>query len=44
MNVSLFDTNHLNTMIGENKAENIVVNEQEAIQNNMECRYRRPTP
>ena len=33
MNVSLFDTNHLNTMIGENKAEN-----------NMECRYRRPTP
>ena len=32
-------------MIRENKAEkNNVVNEQETIQNNIECRYRRPTP
>ena len=45
MKISLFDINHLNTMIRENKAEkNNVVNEQETIQNNIECRYRRPTP
>ena len=46
MKISLFDMNHLNTMIRENKAEeNNVVNEQETtIQNNIECRYRRPTP
>ena len=32
-------------MIKENKAEkNNMVNEQETIQNNIECRYRRPTP
>ena len=32
-------------MIRENIAEkNNVVNEQETIQNNIECRYRRPTP
>ena len=44
MKISLFDINHLNTMIRENKAEKInVVNEQETIQNNIECRYRRPT-
>ena len=44
MKISLFDINHLNTMIRENKAEkNNVVNEQETIQNNIECRYRRPT-
>ena len=31
-------------MTRENKAEkNNVVNEQETIQNNIECRYRRPT-
>ena len=36
MKISLFDINHLNTMIRENKAEkNNVVNEQETIQNNM---------
>ena len=41
MKISLFDINHLNTMIRENKAEkNNVVNEQETIQNNIECRYR----
>ena len=40
-----FDINHLNTMIRKNKAEkNNVVNEQETIQNNIKCRYRRPTP
>ena len=45
MKISLFDNNHLNTMIRENKAEKInVVNEQETIQNNIKCRYRRPTP
>ena len=45
MKISLFDINHLITMIRENKAEkNNVVNEQETIQNNIECRYRRPTP
>ena len=47
MKISLFDINHLNTMIRENKAEkNNVVNEQETIQNNIlvECRYRRLTP
>ena len=45
MKISLFDINHLNTMIRENRAEkNNVVNEQEAIQNNIECRYRRPNP
>ena len=45
MKISLFDINHLNTMIRENKDEkNNVVNEQETIQNNIECRYRRPTP
>ena len=44
MKISLFDINHLNTMIRENKAEkNNVVNEQETIQNNIKCRYRRPT-
>ena len=43
MKISLFDINHLNTMIRENKAENNnVVNEQETIQNNIKCRYRRP--
>ena len=43
--ISLFDINHLNTMIRENTAEkNNVVNEQETIQNNIECRYRKPTP
>ena len=32
-------------MTEESKAEkDIVVNEQETIQNNIECRYRRPTP
>ena len=41
MKISLFNTIHLNTMIGENKAEkNNVVNGQETIQNNIECRYR----
>ena len=45
MKISLFDINHLNTMIRENKAEkNNVVNEQETLQNNIKCRYRRPTP
>ena len=45
MKVSLFDINHLNTMIRENKAEkNNVVNEQETIQNNIKCRYRRANP
>ena len=45
MKTSLFDINHLNTMIRENKTEkNNVVNEQETIQNNIKCRYRRPTP
>ena len=47
MKISLFDINHLNTMsmIRENKAEkNNVVNEQETIQNNIKCRYRRPIP
>ena len=45
MKISLFDINHLNTMIRVNKAKiNNVVNEQETIQNNIECRYRRPTP
>ena len=45
MKTSLFDINHLNTMIRENKAEkNNVVIEQETIQNNIECRDRRPTP
>ena len=45
MKISLFDINYLNTMIRENKTEkkNNVVNEQETIQNNIECRYRRPT-
>ena len=44
MKISLFDINHLNTMIRKNKAEkNNVVNEQETIQNNIKCRYRRPT-
>ena len=44
MKISLFDINHLNTMIRESKAEkNNVVNEQETIQNNIKCRYRRPT-
>ena len=43
--ISLFDINHLNTMIRENKAEKInVVNDQEIIQNNIECPYCRPTP
>ena len=43
MTISLFDTNHLNTMIGKSKAEkgNVVI-EQETIQTNIECRYRRP--
>ena len=41
---SLFDINPINTMTGDNKAEkNNVVNEQETIQNNKICRYRRPT-
>ena len=45
MKISLFDIKHLNSIIRENKAEkNNVVNEQETIQNNIECRYRRPTP
>ena len=39
------DINHLNTIVRENKAEkNNVVNEQETIQNNIKCRYRRPSP
>ena len=43
--ISLFDIHHLNTMIRENTAEkNNVVNEQETIQNNIECRYRKSTP
>ena len=43
--IGLFDINHLNTMIRENKAKkNQEVNEQETIQNNIECRYHRPTP
>ena len=42
MKISLFDINHLNTMISENKVEkNNVVNEQETIQNNIKCPYRR---
>ena len=42
MKISLFDINHLNTVIGENKAENNnVVNEQETIPNRTVCRYRR---
>ena len=45
MKISLLDINHLNTMIGENKAENNnVVNEQETIHNHKVCRYRSPTP
>ena len=45
MKISLFDINNLNTMIRENKAEkNNVVNKQETRQNDIECRYRRPTP
>ena len=44
MKISLFNINNLNTMIRENKAEKYnVLNEQETIQNNIECRYRRPT-
>ena len=44
MKISLFDINFLNTMTGKNKAEkNNVVNEQETIQNTIECRYRKPT-
>ena len=39
--ISLVDINHLNTTIGENKAENNnVVNEQETIENNKVRRYR----
>ena len=42
MKISLFVINYLNKMIRENKAEkNNVVNEQETIQNNIKCRYRR---
>ena len=38
MKISLFDINHLNTMIRENKPKkNNVVNEQETIQNNIDC-------
>ena len=45
MKISLFDINHLNTMIRKSKAEkNNVVNEEETMQNNIKCRYRRPTP
>ena len=45
MKISLFDINHLNAMIRENKAEkNNVVNEEETIQNNIECRYRGQPP
>ena len=45
LKISIFDINHLNTMLRENKADKSnVVNEQETIQNNIECRYRRPTP
>ena len=41
--ISLFDINHLNTIIGENKLKNNVVSEQETIQNNnIECRYAGP--
>ena len=36
MTICKFDINHLNTMIGENKPKN-VVNEQETIQNHIEC-------
>ena len=44
MKISLIDINNLNTMIGENIAEkNNVFNEQETLQNNKECRYRRST-
>ena len=43
MEISLFDIIYLNTMIREDNAKkNNVVNEQETIQNNIECR--RPTP
>ena len=43
--INVFDINHLNTMIRKNKTEkNNVVTEQETIQNNIECRYRKPTP
>ena len=46
LNSSLFDINHQETMLGENKDENnnYVVNKQETIQNNIKCRYRRLTP
>ena len=44
MKICIFHNNHLNTMIGKIKPKtNNVVNEQETIQNNIECRYRRPT-
>ena len=44
MKISLFDIDHQNTMIGKNKLKKIVwYNEQETIQNNIKCRYRRPT-
>ena len=44
MKISVFDINHLNT-IRKNKAEkNNVVTKQETIQDNIECRYRKPTP
>ena len=44
MKISSIDNNHLNTMLGENKAKkNNVVNEQVTIQNNKVCPYCRPT-
>ena len=44
LKISLFDINLLNTMLRENKTEkNNVVNEEEIIPNNIECRYRWPT-
>ena len=44
MKFSSFDINHINTMIGEKELKNNVVNEQGTMQNNIECRYRRPAP
>ena len=44
MKLSLFDINHLNTMIRDNNAEkNNVVNDQETIQSKKVCRSRKPT-
>ena len=44
MKISLFDTNHLNAMLGKNNLKkNIVVNVY-PYKNKIECRYRRPIP